>query len=435
MEPVSQRQPAVGFIFVTLVLAVVGFGLLIPVLPALVKEFQGGSVSDGSHAYGWIISTYALMQFVGAPIMGSLSDRFGRRRIILVATAGSAIDYVIMANAPDLAWLFVARIIAGFTAGVLSTANAYIADVTPPEKRAQSFGLLGAAFGIGFVIGPVLGGVLGHYDLRLPFWFAAGCSSLNWLWGFFVLPESLKPENRRAFAWKRANPVGALLALGHLPAVLALAGSYFILMLAQTSIQSTWALYTDARYHWGPMQVGLSLMAVGVLSGLVQATLVKKIVPRIGDARAVLIGFFISIVTQICYGLATQGWMIYAILVVGAFAGISGPALQSYITKHVPANEQGAVQGVYTGLASLAGIPGPLFGTIVLGWATDADPAVHLPWILGALDGPVNRLLRLVPHHPGMSFFLGSALTALALYLAVRTFRKDAAITTPAPGQ
>lgn len=415
----SPTRPAgVGFIFVTLVLSVVGFGLLIPVLPALVVEFRGGSHTEGSHAYGWIISTYALMQFIGAPIMGSLSDRFGRRRIILIATAGSAVDYVIMALAPTLAWLFIARIIAGFTAGVLSTANAYIADVTPPEKRAQSFGLLGAAFGIGFVIGPVLGGVLGHYDLRLPFWVAAGCASLNWLWGFFVLPESLKPENRRAFEWKRANPVGALLALGHLPSVLALAGSYFILMLAQTITQSTWALYTDARYHWGPMQIGLSLMLVGVLSGLVQATLIKKIVPRIGETRAVALGFMISIVSTIGYGLATQGWMIYAIILVGSFAGISGPALQSYITKHVPANEQGAVQGVYSGLASLAGIPGPLLGTFILGWAVEPGR----PSILA-----------------GSSFFTTAILTMLALYLAVRTFRKDAAASPvphqPAPGQ
>jgi DHA1 family tetracycline resistance protein-like MFS transporter len=355
------------------------------------------------------------MQFIGAPIMGSLSDRFGRRRIILIATAGSAIDYVIMGLAPTLAWLFVARIIAGFTAGVLSTANAYIADVTPPEKRAQSFGLLGAAFGIGFVIGPVAGGILGHYDLRLPFWFAAGCAGLNWLWGFFVLPESLKPENRRAFEWKRANPIGALMALGHLPAVLALAGSYFILMLAQTIMQSTWALYTDARYHWGPMAIGLSLMSAGVLSGLVQATLVKRIVPRIGEARAVMIGFTISILSMIGYGLATQGWMIYVILVFGAFAGLAGPALQSYITKHVPANEQGAVQGVYAGLASLAGIPGPLLGTFILGWAVEPE---RPPYLAGA------------------SFFTGAVLTGLALYLAMRTFRKDAATpAAPAPGQ
>jgi DHA1 family tetracycline resistance protein-like MFS transporter len=410
MSKTSARKPAVGFIFVTLVLSVVGFGLLIPVLPSLVKEFRGGDVSAGSHAYGWIISTYALMQFFGSPIMGSLSDRFGRRRIILIATAGSAIDYVIMANAPDLMWLFVARTIAGFTAGVLSTANAYIADVTPPEKRAQSFGLMGAAFGIGFVIGPVLGGFLGHIDIRLPFWVAAGCSALNWFWGFLVLPESLAPENRRAFQWSRANPIGALLALRHLPTVLALAGSYFIMMLAQTMLQSTWALYTDARYHWGPLQVGLSLMSVGVLSGLVQATLVKKIVPRIGETRAVVIGFIISIISQIGYGLATQGWMIYAIIGFGAFAGISQPALQAYITKHVPPNEQGAVQGVYGGLASLAGIPGPLIGTFILGWAVGPQT---IPWLAGS------------------SFFVGALITMLALYLALRTFRKDAAHPAP----
>ena len=406
MSNAEARKPATGFIFVTLVLSVVGFGLLIPVLPSLVKEFKGGDVAAGSHAYGVIISTYALMQFIGSPIMGSLSDRFGRRRIILIATAGSAIDYVIMANAPTLAWLFVARVIAGFTAGVLSTANAYIADVTPPEKRAQSFGILGAAFGIGFVIGPVLGGFLGHYNLRLPFWVAAGCAALNWLWGFFVLPESLKVENRRPFEWKRANPIGALMALKHLPTVLALAGSYFILMLAQTMLQSTWALYMDARYQWGPLQVGLSLMSVGVLSGLVQATLVKKIVPKIGETRAVVIGFIISICAQIGYGLATHGWMIYAILIAGAFAGISQPALQSYITKHVPPNEQGAVQGVYGGLASLAGIPGPLIGTFILAWAI----------------GP-NR----APILAGSSFFGGAIFTAIALYLTLRTFRKDAA--------
>ncbi|MDB6165995.1 MAG: TCR/Tet family transporter [Lacunisphaera sp.] len=458
MAPSPQRKPAVGFIFVTLVLAVVGFGLLIPVLPALVKEFKHGDASAGSHAYGWIISTYALMQFVGSPIMGSLSDRYGRRRIILIATAGSALDYVIMANAPTLAWLFVARTIAGFTAGVLSTANAYIADVTPPEKRAQSFGLLGAAFGIGFIIGPVAGGFLGDkgiwmshfavsvfgvdhaawlsaHALRIPFWFAALCSTLNWTWGFFMLPESLKPENRRDFQWKRANPVGALLALGHLPSVLALAGSYFILMLAQTMLQSTWAIYTDARYHWGPLEIGLSLMSVGVLSGLVQATLVKKIVPRIGDARAVVVGFIISIGSQIGYGLASHGWMIYAILFVGAFAGISGPALQSYITKHVPANEQGAVQGVYAGLASLAGIPGPLLGTMILGWAVGTDNTVHLPWIFSTLDGPLTRILALIAplRFPGDSFFMGALLTGLALYLALRTFRRDAHTPVPVP--
>ncbi len=412
--PTPARQPAVMFIFVTLVLAIVGFGLLIPVLPKLIVQFQGGDMANGSYDYGRVISVYALMQFIGAPILGSLSDRYGRRRIILIATAGSAIDYVIMANAPTLAWFFVARTIAGFTAGVLSTANAYIADVTPPEKRAQSFGLLGAAFGIGFIIGPVLGGLLGKYDLRLPFWVAAGCAAANWLWGCFVLPESLKPENRRAFSWRRANPIGALMALQRFPAVLGLAECYFIVTLSQILLQSTWALYTDYRYHWDPLQIGLSLMFVGVATGLVQALLVKKLVPKLGDTRAVVIGFCIAIVAQIGYGLAPYGWMIYAIICVGCLAGISQPALQSYITKHVPATEQGAVQGVFAGLASLAGIPGPFIASHSFGWAIAPGRTFHLP---------------------GIAFFEGALLMSLALLLAVRSFRRTAALpVSPVPG-
>lgn len=412
MSSTPARAPAVGFIFVSLVIAIVGFGLLIPVLPKLIVQFQGGDIAAGSHAYGWIVSSYALMQFIGSPILGSLSDRFGRRRIILVATAGSALDYVIMANAPSLSWLFVARLIAGFTGGVLSTANAYIADVTPPEKRAQSFGLLGAAIGIGFVIGPVLGGVLGDINLRLPFWVAAGCSAANWLWGYFVLPESLKPENRREFSWGRANPVGALLALRRFPAVLSLAEAYFMVMLAQAMLYSIWALYTDHRYQWGPRDIGLSLMVVGILTGLVQATLVKKIVPALGDTRSVLVGFTISIAAYVCYGLASHGWMIYAIICAGAFAGISGPALQTYITKHVPANEQGGVQGVFAGLASLAGIPGPFLSTWSFGWAVGPGKP---GWLAG------------------LPFFLGAAFMLVALGLVQRSFRRDCGPSAPPP--
>jgi len=426
------RKPALGFIFVTLVLAVVGFGLLIPVLPKLIVEFQGGNVASGSGAYGRIISVFALMQFIASPILGALSDRFGRRRIILIATAGSALDYIIMANAPTLAWFFVARVIAGSTAGVLSTANAYIADVTPPEKRAQSFGLLGAAFGIGFIIGPVLGGLLGNYSLRLPFWVAAGCSAANWLYGYFLLPESLQPENRREFSWRRANPIGALVALQRFPAVLGLVESFFLLTLSQVMLQTTWALYTGYRYAWDPLQIGLSLMFVGVASGVVQATLVKKIVPKIGDTRAVIVGFCISFVSMIAYGLAPQGWMIYAIVCVGCFAGIGQPALQSYITKHVPPNEQGTVQGVFSGLASLAAIPGPYLASHSFGWAI-APHDVHLPRFVSFLDGIVNWLLwHLLPNHPGIAFFEAAGLILFALALAVRSFNQDYAAPTPA---
>ncbi len=411
MSPAPPRQPAVGFIFVTLTLAIMGFGLLIPVLPKLIVQFRGGDMTSGTHTYGVVFGIYALMQFIGSPILGALSDRFGRRRIILIATAGSAIDYVIMACAPSLAWLFVARTIAGFTAGVYATANAYIVDVTPPEKRAGAFGMLGGAFGIGFVLGPLLGGFLGEIDLRLPFWAAAGCSAVNWFWGLLVLPESLKPENRRAFEWKRANPIGALLAVRRFPAVLGLVESYFILMMAQAMMFSMWALYTDYRYHWTPRTVGFSLMLAGILSGLFQGLLVKRIVPRIGEPRAVLIGLTVSVLTYTGYALAPHGWMIFALIVFGCVAGLSGPALQSYISKHVPPDEQGAVQGVLGGLQSLAAIPGALIATWSFGWAIAPASPVYVP---------------------GISFFEAAAFIALALWLAARSFRKDAAAAAKA---
>lgn len=408
------------FIFVTMVLAVLGFGLFIPVLPGVVKGFQHGDESAGSYMYGLLVGVYALLQFIGSPILGALSDRFGRRRVFLIALAGSTIDYVIMALAVSvlvaktatpsalsagMAWLFVARVISGFTAGVMSTANAYVADVMPPEKRAHGFGILGAAFGIGFIIGPWAGGWLGGINLQLPFWFAAGCSGLNWLYGYFVLPESLKTEHRRAFEWKRANPVGALRLLARFPAVRGLADAYFVLMLSQTVLYTTWVLCMQHRYHWTTREVGTSLGVAGVMSALVQATLVKKIVPKLGDSRAVITGLCITIFALLCYGLAPAGWMIYLIIPIGAFGGMAGPAVQSYITKHVPANEQGAVQGVFGGLASMAGVPGPFIGTWSFGWAIENGQP---PWLAG------------------IAFFEGALIVTLALMLALRTFRADA---------
>ena len=406
MSSASPRQPAVGFIFVTLTLAIMGFGLLIPVLPRLIVQFRGGDMTSGTHTYGVVFGIYALMQFIGSPILGALSDRFGRRRIILIATAGSAIDYVIMACAPSLGWLFLARTIAGFTAGVYATANAYIVDVTPPEKRAGAFGLLGAAFGIGFVLGPLLGGFLGGIDLRLPFWVAAGCSAVNWFWGLFVLPESLKPENRRAFSWQRANPVGALLAVRRFPAVLGLVETYFIFMMAQAMMFSMWALYTEYRYHWSTFMVGASLTYAGTLSGLFQGLFVKRFVPRLGEPRAVLVGMTVAALAYTGYGLAPEGWMIFAIITVACFAGLAGPAIQSYISKHVPPDEQGAVQGVLGGLQSLAAIPGALLATWTFGWAISPTSPIHLP---------------------GLPLFEAAALFALAAFLAWRSFRTDAA--------
>jgi DHA1 family tetracycline resistance protein-like MFS transporter len=309
-----------------------------------------------------------------------------------------------MALAPSLAWLFVGRMIAGFTAGIMATANAYVADVTPPEKRAQSFGLLGAAFGIGFVFGPLIGGVLGDIHLRLPFWFAAGCAACNWLYGYFVLPESLRLEHRRAFSWSRANPVGALRALGRFPAVRGLAEAFFILMLSQTMLHSTWVLCMGWRYQWSTREVGLSLGVAGVMSALVQATLVRRIVPRMGDARAAVLGLAVTIAAFAAYGMASHGWMVCVVIVAGSLGGIAGPALQAYITKHVPPDEQGSVQGVFSGLTSLAGIPGPLIGTWSFGWAIAPGNSWHLP---------------------GIAFFEAAVFVAIALGLAMRSFRRD----------
>ncbi|HUR57723.1 MAG TPA: TCR/Tet family MFS transporter [Opitutaceae bacterium] len=401
------REPALRFIFVTLILTVLGFGIIIPVLPGLVTEFEGGSAAEGAHSFGWLVGSFALMQFIASPILGALSDRFGRRKVILLALGGAAIDYVLMGLAPTIGWLFVARIIAGLTAGALATCNAYIADVTPPEKRAQGFGLVGAAFGIGFVLGPVLGGVLGAVNLRLPFYAAAVCVGVNWLYGAFVLPESLPPEKRRAFSWKRANPVGALLNLRDFHGLGFFAAMHFLFMLGHTMLQTTWVLYTSYRYGWSPSQVGLSLMLAGIASAIVQGRLVGPLLRRIGERNGLILGLSLTVVVFTLYGLATEGWMIYPIIVVGGFAGITGPAAQSLITRRVPADEQGTVQGVLSGLASLAAVVATPIGA----------------WSFAACISPSSRL-----HLPGVAFFEAALLCVAALVLAARASRTDAVV-------
>jgi DHA1 family tetracycline resistance protein-like MFS transporter len=399
MDALAQRKPALGFIFITLVLLVLGFGIIIPILPRLIVQFQGGSFAAGSSSYGLLVSVFAVMQFIASPILGSLSDRFGRRKIILLALAGSAIDYVIMGLAPNMAWLFVARIISGMTAGALATCNAYIADVTPPEKRAQAFGLVGAAFGFGFAIGPAIGGYLGGISLKLPFFVAAGCVGINWLYGAFVLPESLAPENRRPFSWKRANPVGSLLALRRFRGVFDLACMHFIFMSANSMLQSIWALYTDYRYRWSPSEVGNSLTLMGVMAIVVQGGFVRRIIAWTGERKGLVIGLLISAVTLAAYGTATQGWMVYLLVLLGAWGGIAGPSAQALITKHVPANEQGGVQGSLSGLTSLAGIGAPIFAA----------------WSFG----------KGIPNLPGIAFYEASVLILVALALAFRSFQLD----------
>jgi MFS transporter, DHA1 family, tetracycline resistance protein len=398
------RQPALGFIFVTLVLDILGIGLLIPIVPKLIESFAG-DISSASSTSAWLSASFALMNFVFAPILGSLSDKLGRRPVILASLFGSGIDYLLLAFAPNLGWFFVGRIVSGITSASFSAATAYIADVSPPEKRAQNFGLIGAAFGLGFILGPLLGGFLADFGLRVPFFVAAGLTLLNWLYGYFVLPESLKPQNRREFSWARANPVGSLLGLGRYPVVLGLVGSIFLANLAQNALQSTWVFYTGFRYDWNARDVGISLAVVGLTAAIVQGGLVRQIVPRLGERRSIVIGLAISAISFLLYGLATQGWMIYVILVVGAIGGIGGPATQGLISRSVAPNEQGALQGSLSSLTSVVNLIGPLIFNNLFAFFTSktANPPI-----------------------PGMVFYVSSGLLLGALAIAVAAFRNPA---------
>lgn len=407
------RRPTLAFIFVTLFLDVLGVGLIIPILPKLIEQLSGGNVSAAAHTFGLLAALYSLMQFLFAPVLGSLSDRFGRRAVILGSLLGSWLDYLLLAFAPSIPWFFLGRLIAGITGANYAAASAYIADVSPPEKRAANFGLIGAAFGLGFIMGPALGGVLGNIGLRVPFFAAAGLTLLNWLYGLFVLPESLPREQRRVFAWARANPVGSLLALKRFPIVLGLTATYFLFNLAHQVFPSTWVLYTSHRYQWTPAQVGLSLALVGVMAALVQGGLARRIIPALGERRAIIVGLTNASVFMSAYGLATEGWMVYLIIIVGSLGSIAGPAIQSLIAHSVPMNEQGAVQGALSSLASLAGILGPPLATGLFGYFVNPEALAHVP---------------------GAAFFMAAVFVLAGLMLAVRSFKNHAARpVTPAP--
>jgi DHA1 family tetracycline resistance protein-like MFS transporter len=397
---VAARKPALVFIFFTLFLDIFGVGLVIPILPKLVESLQGGNVAAASHTVGALAALYALMQFVFAPVLGSLSDRFGRRPVILSSLFGSGLDYVLLAFAPNLPWFFIGRALNGVSGANITAATAYIADISPPEKRAANFGIIGAAFGLGFIAGPAVGGLLGNHDLRLPFLVAAGMTLVNWLYGWFVLPESLAPENRRPFSWARANPLGSLAALGRVRIVAGLSLSFFLLKLSEYSLHATWVLYTGYRYGWTSGQVGLSLATVGLMAAIVQGGLARRIIPALGEVNALRSGLVVAGLAMIGYGFASQGWMIYALLVVGSFGGIAGPAMQGLISCNTPANEQGAVQGALTSLGSVAGFIAPLIGTGLFGYFIGASAPAKLP---------------------GAPFWLGGLLTFAALAVASRT--------------
>jgi MFS transporter, DHA1 family, tetracycline resistance protein len=398
---VKLRQASLAVIVVTVFIDMVGIGIVFPIMPRLVESMLGGRVSQASTFYGLIVGVYYLMNFLASPALGALSDRFGRRPVILISLAALGVDYVILALAPNLWWLVLARALSGTFGATVTAASAYIADISPPEKRAQNFGLIGAAFGVGFIAGPVIGGLLGEIGPRVPFAVAASLSLVNCLFGFFVLPESLKPENRRAFSFRDANPVGAFIKVAAYPAVAALIAVSFLSNLAERGLEATWVLFSSYRFGWGPFEVGVSLAAVGVLVAIVQGGLIRVIVPRLGEWRTLVMGLVAAAIAFVLYAFATRGWMVYAIMVFHIVGwGCSGPAIQALASKAVPANEQGLVQGVLMAIATATGIIGAPVAAGLFGYFVGP----HAPFIF-----------------PGISFILGAVLFLSGLFFVRRT--------------
>jgi DHA1 family tetracycline resistance protein-like MFS transporter len=383
-----KKQAAIGFIFITLLIDVIGWGLIIPVMPQLIAGMKHIPVNQASKEGGWLLFIYALMQFIFAPVMGNLSDQVGRRPVILFSLFGFGIDYIFMGFAPSFGWLFLGRTISGIAGSSFTTASAYIADISNEETRAKNFGLVGAAFGLGFIIGPAIGGLLTGWGTRAPFYAAAILTLLNWLYGYFVLPESLTKENRRKFDWKRANPIGSLRNLKKYPAVAGLILALTLDYLASHAIQSNWSYYTAYRFQWTPKTIGISLAVVGVLVAFVQAVLIRVITPKIGNDRSIYIGLLLCATGMFLFALASESWMMFVFLLPYCLGGIAAPALQSSISGHVPANEQGELQGSLTSLTSITYIIGPIIMTNLFAYFTSVQAPVHFPgapFILGGI--------------------------------------------------
>ncbi len=394
-----------GFVFVTLLLDVIGLGIIIPVLPEIVSDLVGGNESLAARWFGPLVSLYAAMQVLAAPLLGSLSDHYGRRPVLLLSLCGFAISYLILALAPTLGWLFVGRALAGITGATITTANAYMADISTPETRSRNFGLVGAAFGVGFVLGPAIGGVLGEIGPRVPFFGAAAVVGANVLWGLFVLPESLPPERRRAFALADATPLVSLRHLGVHPLVAGLGVTLVLMATAQRGLESVWVLHASFRYGWSELDNGLSLAAFGVGAVVVQGGLVRWLIPRIGEPRALVGGIALQAVGHVLFGLAATGAMLLAVIPVASLASISGPALQGMVTGVVPADRQGAVQGALSSIQSVTFVIAPLVSTTLFAMATDGS----LPFVL-----------------PGLPFFVTAGLGCVAALVATVVVRRYA---------
>ncbi|PHV13463.1 TCR/Tet family MFS transporter [Chitinimonas sp. BJB300] len=400
----KNRQASQTFILITIFLDVLGIGLIIPVLPALVGQFTS-SPDEQAHWFGLLSAMYGTMQFFCMPLLGALSDRFGRRPILLLSIFGFACSMLVHATAASLISLLLIRIVSGGTAASISVANAYIADITEPEHRGKAFGMLGAALGMGFIFGPVVGGLLAVQDLRLPFFFAAGMALLNFIYGFFVLPESLPKDRRSPFSFKRANPFSALLHLGKLQSIGGLIFVFALTMFAQFTLQTTWVLYTQFRFGWTPTDNGIALFVFGLMSAGVQGGLQSKLLKRFGEEKLVLVGFTSATLAYLVYGFITVGWMMYVVILANLLSFAAGPALQAIVSKAVGPAEQGVTQGSLNAISSLAIVFAPLLGTTILA------KVGHLPpndWRMGSI------------------FYVCAGLQGLALLLAWRHFRQPA---------
>lgn len=381
-----KRNSALTFIFITILIDVIGIGIIIPVIPKLIEELTGSGLSEASKYGGWLMFAYAVMQFIFSPIIGGLSDRYGRRPLLLFSLLGLGIDYIFMAFAPTIFWLFIGRIIAGIAGASFTTATAYIADISEPEKRAQNFGLVGAAFGLGFIIGPVFGGISAQWGSKVPFIAAAVLTLINVVYGYFVLPESLLKENRRKFEWSRANPIGSLMHLRKYPVVSGLVSCFTLIYIAAHAVQSNWSYYTMLKFQWNEAWVGYSLGFVGLLVGIVQGGLIRIIIPKIGQNNSVYLGLSLYSIGLLLFGVATTSWMMFAFLIPYSLGGICGPALQGIISSAVPPTEQGELQGALTSLMSVTSIIGPLLMNNLFAYFTSPSAPIYFPgapFILG----------------------------------------------------
>lgn len=398
----TARPAAFAFILAVVVVDAISMGVIIPVLPRLIVAFEGGDTASAAEVYGLFGTAWALMQFLFMPVLGAMSDRYGRRPVILVSCLGLGLDYFLMALAPNLAWLFVGRLISGITTASVATAFAYIADVTPPERRAASFGMVGAAFGLGFTLGPALGGVLGGVDPRLPFWVAGTLALANAAYGYFVLPESLPRERRAAFSWKRANPLGSLALLRSHRELLGLGAVLFLMQLSHVVLPAVAVLYMGYRFDWGTMPVGFVLAAVGVGAMTVQGGLIRPVVRRIGERRALGAGLAFGALGLTIYGIAPAGWIFLLGIPVMAMWGLANPSAQAIMSRRVGESDQGRLQGATTSLQALTGMIGPAFFTQVFAWSIAEGARFHVP---------------------GLAFLVAAAMLVAAAVIAWRVLR------------